>query len=276
MIGELKFSNSGPCLTIDQVEAFEAEIGGQLPDDYKHFLLNINGGFCEPKAGFRWNGKIHKVPGFSIYFPTSEYGLRGGLRNLRELNVDGFLPFAGSSIDGDVCVNFREKIGTIWLALYSRDNGVPVDAFMMPLASSFTEFMNSLVVVPEVYCPIEDLGENGTPEDLAKYLSEGKSLNAISKNGNTILCEAIRFHNMRMIQACIERGINLSGSIHGATFTRCPDLVKMFVDAGADINERDEYGDTPLKYVGGTALPGAEGALNRELRDLLIELGAVT
>lgn len=49
----------------------------------------------------------------------------------------------------------------------------------------------------------------------------------------------------------------------------------MLVNAGADIKERDEWGYTPLHYIGGTALPGDEGKKNRAMRHLLIKLGAV-
>jgi ankyrin repeat protein len=96
----------------------------------------------------------------------------------------------------------------------------------------------------------------------------------MGKNGLTIVCEAIKFDNLAMIRACIEHGASLSGTITVAVDNRHIHLIEMLVKAGADINERDEYGNTPLRYVVGTALPGEEGSRNRKLRALLIKLGA--
>jgi ankyrin repeat protein len=119
------------------------------------------------------------------------------------------------------------------------------------------------------------LGKNGTRDDLAKYLAEGNSVDAIGKHGLTIVCEAIKFKNIAMIRACIERHASLSKTVYMAVQNRRADLIELLVAAGAHVNERNEYGETPLKYAVGTALPGAEGVRNRQVRDLLIKLGAV-
>lgn len=272
---QIQLRNSGPQLTADELLAFEEEIGGCLPDDYKRFLLRSNGGMTEPSLGYWWNGEMQEVSGFRILYPTSESGLRRALQNLRELRIDGYFPVADSSIDGDVCLAFQENGGSIWMGLYSRDNDVAVEAFMMPLANSFTEFLDSLFPIPNVYCPIEELGETGTPETLAQHLAQGNSIDAMGKYGETILLRAISFQNASLVRACIKHGADLTGTLHRATSNGRLDFIKMLVDAGADINERDEYGDRPLRHVGGTALPGDEGTLHREVRDLLITLGAI-
>ena len=44
-------------------------------------------------------------------------------------------------------------------------------------------------------------------------------------------------------------------------------LIEMLVNSGADVNERDEFGATPLDYVCGEHYD--------ELREILIRLGAV-
>ncbi|MCI0357228.1 MAG: SMI1/KNR4 family protein [Planctomycetaceae bacterium] len=264
----------GPPLTVAEIEAFEQEIGGRLPDDYKLFLLACNGGMNEPPLGLHWNGTLHKVPDFDRLLATSETGLRRALRNLRELNIDGFLPITSTQNQEDICLAIRDKIGTVWLALPVYANDVPIDATLFKLAGSFTEFCNSLVPIPVVYCPIEELGKNGTEADLEAYLAEGNSIDTVGKNYHTILREAIKFGNQPMIEACIARGASLSKTVYMAVQNRRLDLVQRFVDAGADVNEQDEYGDRPLQYVPGTALPGEEGARNRAMYNLLIELGA--
>ena len=271
----MNLTNPGPALTLDEIEAFEQEIGGRLPDDYKRFLLTSNGGMAEPEVGFRWNNTVHEVPSFYRLLPTPDNGLRRGLSNLREFNIDGFLPIASNFDEQQICVAFLENVGEVSWAMFAYDDDIPVDATMVPLASSFTEFLNSLFVLPILYCPVVELGEHGTLADLTDYLAGGNSIDAVGKHGSTIVGEAIKFNNLPIIRACIERGASLSETIRLAVGNRRPELIEMLVDAGADVNEQNEFGSRPLKYVGGTALPGEEGAANRAMRDLLLKLGAI-
>ena len=145
---------------------------------------------------------------------------------------------------------------------------------MHPLARSFSEFLDILVEIHVPYCRIEDLGRTGTPAELAKYLAEGKSLDALGKNNRSILCEAIRFNNVPMIDACLERKASLSNAVLTAVYNRRVELIPTLIAAGADVNEKDEHGYTPLGHVGGSRVPGVRGEENRKLRDVLIALGA--
>ena len=272
---ELRFTESGPKLTPDEIEAFEQEIHGQLPDDYKQFLLKCNGGFTEPPVGIRWREEIDEVPYFVPLLADPRRGVRRGLSDLREFDVEGFLRIASTMDEQDICLDFRDKVGAVWLAVYSYENDVAVEATMRPFAKSFTAFMNKLIEIEVPYCRIEDLGKNGTIEELEEYLAEGNLIDAVGKNDLTILCESIKFSNLAMMEACIERGAGLAESVHMAVIHRRIDLVKRLIVAGADINEQDKHGDRPIAYVLGTALPGEEGARNRELKAALIEFGAV-
>ena len=271
---EITFKLSGPKLTIDELKAFEREIDGRLPDDYKRFLLRCNGGLAEPPVGFRWRGKIREIPHFKPLLPGSKSGLRSGLSYLREFDIDGFLLVAVTMGEPDICLDFRDKIGAISLAVYSYENEVAVKATMEPFAKSFTEFLDKLVEIEVPYCRVEDLGRNGTPEDLEKYLAEGNLIDAVSKNDHTLLCESIKFSNIAMMQACIERGAGLAESLHVAAGHRRIDLVRKLIAAGADINGEDRYGARPLDVIGGTALPGERGDQNRAMKAELIRLGA--
>ena len=212
--------------------------------------------------------------------------MRNGLRHLRNVNptkTDGYLPIVSTTSECEVCLKYRgTNAGAIYFTAYKyrklehpNEDLIPVDVTMVPVADSFSEFLDYVVVIPDIACPIVDLAKQGTEDDLERYLAEGYSLNALSKNGLTLLCEAIKYNNTAIINACIQRGASLSGSVRIAVINQRPDLIEMLVKAGADVNERDECGGTPLEYVGGTALPGEQGARNRDLRALLIKLGAI-
>jgi hypothetical protein len=274
MTVKFKLREPGPVLTDADISAFEEEIGGRLPTDYKCFLREHNGGLAHPPVGFYWNGKLNKLPAFWRLLPTDESGLRRVIRNLRELDSDGFLSITGTHNNEDICLDFLNCIGSVSIATYTYQNDVEVAVKFVPYCESFGAFLNGLVEMPEPYCPIEDLGQNGTNEDLEVFLTEGHSLSELSKNDLPILLEAIRHQNVPLAEACIERGASLSKALHFAVGNGLPDLVKRLVSAGADINEKDEWGWRPLRHIAGLRLPGEEGEQNRAMHDLLLELGA--
>ncbi len=228
---------------------------------------------------------MHRVGSFISLSPATEYsGIKNCLRQLRELNpkkAEGYLPIAETFSECQICIAYRgSNAGKVFFTVYKykiADNKdmIPIDVTMEPLADSFADLLDYMIEIPNPYCRIEDLGKCGTAEDLAQYLAEGNSIESVGKHDLTILSRAIAFENYAMIQACIKGGASLSGSIKIAMGNEHIHLIEMLVKAGADINERDEWGNTPLHYIGGTELPGDEGELNRAMRRLLIKLGAI-
>jgi hypothetical protein len=275
----------GPKLSLEQISAFEKEIGLSLPEEYKQFLLAQNGGICEPKFGLPFAGTMHDVPAFLILYPDDpDIGIRQALRSCRHFKPKkfrGYVPIAETLSGCEICIACEGKhAGAIFITAYKYRvcenwDRIPIDVSMVRLTRTFAELFDYMVKLPNPYCRIEDLGKNGTPDDLKHYLAEGNSINAKGKNDLSILCEAIKFRNYNMIQACIESGASFSQSLQIAVGNNCIPAIKMLVKAGVDLNERDEYGDMSLDYVVGTGYPGEEAEKARATYDLLIKLGAV-
>ena len=125
-----------------------------------------------------------------------------------------------STLGGNyICVATRGKVGAVYHTVYTYktvyiDDLVPIDVTMAsPLADSFTEFLDSLTEIPDPYCRIQELGKQGTKEDLAKYLAEGNSIDTLGKNNWTIVCHAVIYGNVPMIQASVECHASLSKTI---------------------------------------------------------------
>jgi len=281
----LPLQDPGPPLKLTDLEALEREIGGRLPDDYKEFMLAHNGGELEPWLKLVWNDAEEFLSSFNSLLPSaSSPGIRQSLRRLRELNpttTRGFLPIASTLGEQYLCLDVRGKIGAVYHTVYKYktvyiSDLVPVDVTLAPLANSFSEFLDSLTVdVPEPLSPIEELAQQGTFDDLEQFLAAGNSINSVTSRHRTVICAAIGFDNLPLIQACIERGASLSGTVMAAVESERPHLIRMLRDSGADINERDSQGRTPLACVGGWAIPGEFGVKGRELRRILLELGGV-
>jgi len=272
---QINLTNAGPQLTWDDLDFIEDQIGGQLPDDYKSFMLKSNGGMADPYIGFVWKGELEEVPGF-FCMRLEEDGISApGIAQLRDLGFEGLFPFTGFLSEDDICLDFLNEVGTVWLATYHYNkNDVVDDAKVVKLANSFTEFLDLLVPLP--VCPIRNFGKIGTPEELEEYLAKGNSIEDKSENDVSLLIEAIRYSNMPLLKACIQHNANLVKTIRYAMGAEdCFEILPILVKAGADVNEMNEYGRRPLYHVGGTSLPGEEGEHNRKLESLLIEMGAV-
>ncbi len=167
---KIKLEDPGPRLTPEQISEFEKELGGRLPEDYRRFLLDHNGGRCKPLLGLPWAGSIHQIGGFHQLLPANEdSGVHCALRHLREVNraeVQGYLPIAGTWSECEICLAYEGKNrGGVFFTAYkykiarADEDLVPIDVTMVPLADSFTGFLEHLVEIPEFHCPIEELGE---------------------------------------------------------------------------------------------------------------------
>jgi len=268
---QLTLTNTGPQLTRFDFYRLELDMGAPVPEDYREFLITANGGFPEPELAFKWRLESRRLNAFWQLLPDANQGIRNKLRYMREMRADGILPIGGSA-DSDIGLLFKDKShGVVFVEYIYRDD-FPIGAKAYPLAESFTAFLNSLIVLP--LDPIVELAKHGTPEELAKYLEKGHSIDELSKHKLSLLCEAIKFRNRALIEACLERKANLTKAMFIAVQNRQLEIITRLVAAGADVNEIDEYGETPLHYVGGQALPGEEGQRNRELEALMLSLGA--
>jgi hypothetical protein len=126
---------------------FEKALGSTLPADYRHFLLEYNGGSPRPGTfAFVERGRRTEsvVQFFLVVGPHKHYGFDKTLRNLR---AEGFpsdlLPIAEDPGGNFVCMALK---GPDRGKLYFWDHEDPADdASRMPLvAESFTAFLAGL------------------------------------------------------------------------------------------------------------------------------------
>jgi hypothetical protein len=229
---------------------------------------------CVPPRTLRWKNEVNRIVYFESLLPAEDgIGLRGTLSQLHEFGVYGFLPIASVEFGSkDILLSYCEGDDGVSLAVNVDDDTRPPS--IIRLWQSFADFACNVFVIPTVHCPVEELGRRGGPFDLADFLADGNFIDAVSKNDFTLINEAIRFSNVAMIQACIDNGANLSKTLHQSVTLRTPEILQLLVNAGANVNEQDDYGYRPLHYVGGTALGGQEGDNNREVKRLLIASGA--
>lgn len=252
---------SGPPLTESDIVAFEREIGCGLPDDYRTFLLAVNGGFPQPPRQFTLRGQVHEFGKFLQIAPDPSEQMRLAFASLQGVAAE-YLPIADVLFEPLVCIDLRRKFGAIVLA--SFEDAYPGRVRITPLASSFSDFLSLLEEQP--VDAVVELGKEGTSVDLDIFLRSGRTIDDVGKYGYSILCEAIKYNNQEMVVACLERGACLRNALHLAVQNSRVELLELLIDAGADINETDETGAPPAAYV--------EEPRRHELVAELVRLGA--
>jgi hypothetical protein len=145
-------------LSIEQISAFEKEIGLSLPGEYKQFLLSENGGICEPKLGLPLAGTMHTVPGFLSLFPSEDYGIRQALRSCRNFKprtFRGYVPIASTTSECDICIACEDKnSGATYFTAYKYRvcenwDRIPIDVSMVRLTRTFSELFDYLIELPK-------------------------------------------------------------------------------------------------------------------------------
>jgi SMI1 / KNR4 family (SUKH-1) len=142
----------GP-LVEEMLHIFENKIGVQLPQDYRDFLSNYNGGVPDPSGFWITQGD----DGSCV---NQFYGLHNGPRWFSIdgcTNVEWGIPDMLLSIGDDgtgnlICLGIKgEQEGFIYFVdheIHPYNNRESFDG-ISKLASSFSEFLSSLQVLPE-------------------------------------------------------------------------------------------------------------------------------
>ncbi len=129
-----------------------------------------------------------------------------------------------------------------------------------------------------------DVAGNGNVEFVSLLLSAGADVNIQTRNGGTALHEAAINGHIEIVRMLLTKGakpnaanglgqtaLMLACNCAGPRKT-CPwrsDIVRLLIDAGADVNVKDTHGDTALRWImGGTKTE------REEIKQLLENAGA--
>jgi hypothetical protein len=143
-----------------QVEAFEAEIGTTLPDDYRRFLLRYNGGNVDwyqfeglTPEGQSWTTIISHVGGLREEPALSLRSARSCYQG-RELQIPRALLWIMGDPGGNaICIGLTGKYrGRVYFWIHDEqpdprewDGEVETAGNVIFLANSFTDFMAGVV-----------------------------------------------------------------------------------------------------------------------------------
>ena len=106
-------------------------------------------------------------------------------------------------------------------------------------------------------------------------IESGCDLNVKNNNGSTAIQKASLINDEQVVYLLHKNGATLNLCLNRATYNNNINLVRFFLDNGADVNEKDSDRNTPLSLA--LALnfdPSTESNCDEEIIELLIERGA--
>ena len=133
----------------ERINALEKRCSIVLPEDYRTFLVNTNGGKpVERKFAFIENGR-QTHSGVNCFFADCENQMNG-LDSILKIYAgripDSFFPIATDSFGNLILMSCRNNDrNTIYFWDHEKENDPPSLANMIPVANSFSEFIEQLV-----------------------------------------------------------------------------------------------------------------------------------
>jgi hypothetical protein len=207
--------DSGTPISAANLLKFEAEIGHELPEAYRQFLLLRNGGrfyrhiVC-PMEDTRWNSATGHFD-FDMLDDPFVNGHAGDIRFTRRCSK-GFIPERMLAIaevaGGELMIDLHNGGVYVWAqdVLPDEDNTILA-------APSFADFAQRLQYCDsnvEKKAPFTYI-ERFKNDKLKNYLAAGRPLNVRSAHGWTPLQAAGRYRNVDAIGMLLEAGEDING-----------------------------------------------------------------
>lgn len=211
----------GP-LKEEDLLVFEERVG-RLPDDYRDLLLEENGGVTRPHI---------EEDGAYLF-----YGIYDGPSDLRiewsenfERYGRNFLPIATDPNSDHILLNMKD--GSLSL------NGKSI-------SSSVPDFLKAHAKPIEHSGSITELIQNSELEKIENLIRERSiNVNAQAKFGYNLIQYASMLRKEAVVSLLAENGADVTGCLHLMLKLRNINFsfIKIFLDHGADINERNSDG----------------------------------
>ncbi len=147
-----KINNSGSPLSESDIVRFESHLDITLPEEYRNFLLQHNGGEPEPDEFVvpGWSGESSAISRFFSIVDNSESGLTHEITTYRNRIPDSIIPIGVDPGDNLICIGVGEQNrGVIFFWDHDDeldDNGTSRMDFsnVYTIAGNLEEFLENL------------------------------------------------------------------------------------------------------------------------------------
>jgi ankyrin repeat protein len=219
----IRINRSKPPLTEEKLRAFEERRGITLPEPYRRFLLQHNGGVPEPahftyldEAGPYTDGK---VTCFLAIHDGHHMSLEDAIQTFKideKRMPDRIFPIADDESGNQICISVAgPDTGVVYYwdheheleALADNPEDEPGDANLHKLADDFDHFLERLHGIDER--PKQEsqrVVEAGDVEKLRRMLDEGLPVNWANEDGWPLIGIAAGTDNPEMVKLLLDRG----------------------------------------------------------------------
>ena len=230
---------------VEEIESFERRHRIRLPPSYREHLRTRGGGTPEP------NCCIDEPRGVLLFvgliFSLDDEIMAEQLFPFPPPRESGFLPVATNGGGNYFLVELTK--GDIFYWDHERDDTVLQAADLLWLAADFQRLVSSLVYAPgerpEEIDEIERMGRSGSLDQLDELVAR-VGLDARNRAGRSVAEEAARHENLALVRRCLELGAPTRNLLHFAAPGENLSLIQYLVDHGADVNQLDDLGESPL------------------------------
>lgn len=139
----VSFESHGSPVSIERIGRFENVLGARLPEDYRRFLLETNGGRPEQNVLPDENVGVDRF--FSL--GSEEHSLDAVYADHRERIPSGFLPIAGWADGNLFCLSLQEQppgAVYVWDHEFEAEEGQVFEGTVTRVATSFSAFLQTL------------------------------------------------------------------------------------------------------------------------------------
>lgn len=136
---------TNPDVTASMIGEFENKIGFRLPNSFKLFIQNCNGGVPEPEVSFNRAGEEIEILNFIPFlgFNNEGYHLWSAYNQfISDYDEDLLLPFATDILGNRICISLLEKEDAFGVIVSVAPSYGSFSVVM--LAKSLDEFLNGL------------------------------------------------------------------------------------------------------------------------------------
>lgn len=233
--------------TPEELSHVEAMLRKSLPPIYRRFIQEHNGGNPD-KPTFRRNGASEAF--LEYIYPIGDVPGNLAKRMLETKLPLGLISIGKLGDGGRLCLQSDDDRIFIWHydAVDEEMRITPADVEeAAPDIFSFFAQLEGEEALTEEDDPVADLAASGDIARLNEYVIRRGSLVGVTSNvGFSLLQEAILHEDFAFLESCLQHGAPMTRALHMAAQCNLPDAVEWLLSKGADINELDESGNTPL------------------------------
>ena len=246
--------DSFPSPTVDEIKDFETRNRIVLPDQYVKFLLSSNGGRCNGGdaivgglGGFVFALRLM----YALNAPYEYWNLQSSLndKNIMYPKYRKFLPIGIDPYGNEFCMRAsNRKKSDVWLLDHETAE------FDSRQARSFDEFLGNLYQNPGRFretSPICQMIEAGRYEEFKScLLANNVNFDEVGKDGCSLLSIAAWNKHPEICRLLIGAGFDVNKrDADGATalyLTTSVDVIRILIESGADVEARANNGETPF------------------------------